>query len=289
MFGRPLASDSGPAAVARPVLELSGPALTNSLELLAAASEAQGGIERLVDAVKLKAALFADTLGDGKAATLGEGDFKTLCAFMSSVRRRVGASLSEQGYGKFGRAVAELMEGAADSTTADYRVQRFCAVFPQDRRHRWVRDLAGELLHSCHPEIYPLMNRWVWDVQTNTGALREIWHGENLDHVVIDVSDGYETFLVLREELSQFLSDNGIFRDVLYYIDLLLAQVYAGYISSQGSTYLRSDFSRDADPLEYTSRLLGLDGIKSEAGRTRLKPIDGEAHVLDEQKYLNRD
>lgn len=270
------------------MLELSGPALTTSLEVLAVASEARGGIERLVDAVKLKAALFADTLADGKSATMGEGDFKTLCAFMAPVRRRVGHSLQDQGFGKFRAAVAELMEGAADTTTTDRRVQRFCATFPQDRRHRWVRDLASELLHYCYPESYPLMNRWVWDVQTNTGALREIWHGENLDRVVIDVSDGYETFLVLREELSQFLSDNGVFRDVLYYVDLLLAQIYSGYITAQGSTFLRSDFSRETDPLEYTHRLLGLDGVKNEVGRTRLKPIDGEAHVLNELKYLNR-
>ncbi len=288
MFGRPLAKDPGTATAPRPRLELSGPALTASLETLAAASEAQGGIERLVDAVKLKAALFGDILGDGKAASLGESDFKTLCAFIAPARRRVGPSFKAQGYAAFRGAIAELMEDAADTAATDNRVQRFCADFPQDRQHRWVLDLARELLHYTYPESYPLMSRWVWDAQTNTGALREIWHSDNLDQVVIDVADGYETFLVLREELSQFLSNNGVFREVLFYVDLLLAQIYAGYVSSQGGTYLRSDFSRDVDPLEFTRRMLGLDGIKSEAGRTRLKPIDGEAHVLQELEYLDR-
>ena len=36
--------------------------------------------------------------------------------------------------------------------------------------------------------------------------LREIWHGENVDHITIPVGDGYGTYLMLREELSQFLS-----------------------------------------------------------------------------------
>ena len=74
------------------------------------------------------------------------------------------------------------------------------------------------------------MNRWVWDRQANTGVLREIWHGDDVDHITIPVADGYDTFLVLREELSQFLSDNGFFRDVPQYVDILCAQIYAQYI-----------------------------------------------------------
>ncbi len=87
------------------------------------------------------------------------------------------------------------------------------------------------------------MCRWVWDAQTNTGVIREIWHAENVDHVTIEVPDGYGTYLMLREELSQYLTANGVFRDVLHYVDLLTAQVYADYIGEQGGTYLRTDFS----------------------------------------------
>ncbi|MCL4766347.1 MAG: hypothetical protein KJZ80_08955 [Hyphomicrobiaceae bacterium] len=104
------------------------------------------------------------------------------------------------------------------------------------------------------------MQRWVWDSRSNSGVLREIWHGDNVDHMLIDVPDGYETFLVLREELSQFLADNGVFRDMLWYIDLLTAQAYADYINEQGGAYLRTDFASEGDPLEHTRRILGLDG-----------------------------
>ncbi len=289
MFGRTRAVEIQPAAdLSRPVLDLSGPALAVSLEALVVASEGEGGVEKLIDAVKLKSALFADTLGEGKAVSMSEHGFMTVCAFMSSVRRRIAPTLKEEGFAKFRTAVAELMDGARDTTTADQRIKRFCAAFPQDKKHRWVRDLAAELLHYTYPEIYPLMNRWVWDARTNTGALREIWFAENPDSTVIDVCNNYEGFLVLREELSQFITDNGVFKDVLYYVDLLLAQIYAGYISEKGGTYIRSDFSRDVDPLEFTRRLLGLDGIKTAQGHTRLKTIDGESHVLDELKYLEQ-
>ena len=40
------------------------------------------------------------------------------------------------------------------------------------------------------------------------------------------------------------------------------------------------------DPLLYTRRLLGLDGIDSETGRTRLKTLDGEPFVLEDVRQL---
>ena len=136
------------------------------------------------------------------------------------------------------------------------------------------------------PELYPLMCRWVWDAGTNTGALREMWFGDEVDHMMIDVPDTYATFLVLRQELSQFLTANGIYRDMLYYSDVLCAQVYSHYICAQGGSYLRADFSSPQDPMQYTRRLLGLDGVEPRSGKTRLKSIDGSAFVLDDVKLL---
>ena len=38
------------------------------------------------------------------------------------------------------------------------------------------------------------------------------------------------------------------------------------------------------DPLEHTRRMLGLDGVRADSGRTRLKAIDGESHVIDDSE-----
>jgi hypothetical protein len=165
-------------------------------------------------------------------------------------------------------------------------VTAFCSAFPAGREHRWVHDLAGEILHNVDPERYPLMCRWVWDAQTNTGVIREIWHAENVDQVTIEMPARYGTYLMLREELSQYVTANGVFRDVTQYVDLLTAQVYADYIGEQGGTYLRTDFSSPEDPVHHTRRLLGLDAIKAR-GRTRLKALDGEAFVVDNVKLLD--
>lgn len=255
-----------------PRLELSGPKLKLALESLVARAEEQGGVEAYVEALKLKSALFRDAL----AGELDLKAFRTLCAHMATVRRRIGAHAQPGAFPALQERVRTLVSGAGD---ADARLARFCAAFPDDREHRWVRDLAAELLHFGDPERHPLMTRWVWDARTNTGVLREIWHGDDVDNRTIDVPDSYATFLALREELAQYLSTNGVFRDVLFYVDVLVAQVYADYIGERGGTYLRADFATAEDPMLHVRRILGLDGVNPD-GRSRLKAPDGTAEMI---------
>jgi hypothetical protein len=258
--------------VERPRLELSGPKLGLALETLVARADEHAGVEAYVEALKVKSALFRDAL----SSELTLKAFRTLCAHMATVRRRIGGYAQADGFAAL-KVPLESLLGQGDDP--DARLARFCAVFPDDREHRWVRDLAAELLHYADPERYPLMTRWVWDARANTGVLREIWHGEEVDHMTIDVPDRYATFVMLREELAQYLAANGVFRDVLFYIDVLLAQVYAGYIGERAGSYLRTDFATPEDPMLHTRRILGLDGI-DERGRSKLKAADGRAEVI---------
>lgn len=275
-----------PLEGAPPVLHLSGEALSAALKAVTDGAEALGGIERYVHALKLKSDLFKDALADGKAGSLEIDGFMGLCTFMSSVRRRIAPYLDATGFARVKAALAALLSRMDDTSATDSRVAAFCKAFPEDRKHSFVRDLAAEILHFTDPERYPLMCRWVWDASTNTGALREMWFGDNVDHMILDVPDGYETFLVLRQELSTFLAKEGVYRDVLFYNDLLAAQVYSHYICAQGGTYLRTDFASPQDPMQYTRRLLGLDGVEPKSGRTRLKSIDGSAFVLADDTRL---
>lgn len=260
-------------------LELSGPKLARAFAALATGAEETGGVERYVDALKLKSALFAGTLGAGRAREVGLGDFRKLCAWMSTVRRRVGPYIEPETFAPLRERVVMLLEGP--TAAADERIGEFCAGFPGDGAHRWVRDLAAELLHHVDPERYPLMTRWMWDGRANTGVLREIWHGEDVDRVTIEVASRYQTFVVLREELAQFLAANGVYRDVLFFVDLLAAQVYAAYIQEQGGAYLRADFANAEEPMMHIRRLLGLDGVTDD-GRLRVRAADGTAVMLED-------
>lgn len=240
-----------------PRLEISGAKLAHALETLIGGCEEHGGIERYVEALRLKAEIFQDAFAPGRSPALSE--LRTLCALLPTVRRRVGDYLLPSRFEALCARITRLLEDREDTSSTDERIAAFCGGFPADRSHRWVRDLAAELLHNVDPERYPLMCRWVWDAGSNTGVIREIWHAPDGDPLRIDVSDRYGTFVMLREELAQYLSKNGVFRDVVFYVDLLTAQVYAGYVSAQGGAYLRTDFSVPEEPLLHTRRLLGLD------------------------------
>ncbi len=270
-----------------PVLDLSGPALRAALEKLVTGSEPHGGVERYAEALELKTRLFRSALAWQSLPALEAEAFGRICAFVAPARRRMAPYLSGGGFTDIREAVVELTRDLADTSLADQRLARFCARFPGDRQHRWVRDLAAEILHYLDPERYPLMCRWVWDAGSNTGALREIWYGERVDEMTIEVGDDYAAFVALRRELSQFLNDNGVFRGTLYYVDLLLAQVYADYICDRGGTYLRADFSAPEDPMQFVRRLLGLDGVNAETGRLRLKTGDGGSAQLSEAQLLS--
>lgn len=282
----PLARDKRASAAPGPVLDLSGPRLAEVFAHLVAAAEPRGGIERDVGALWLKSSLFAELLGAGRVASLAEEEFRDLCAFIAPVRRRVGLWLGRHGFPEMRRKLERLFAGGDDPARIDRRFCEFIAGFPADREHRWVRDLAAELLHFSAPERYPLMTRWMWDARVKTGVLREIWHAENVDAVAILVRDDFATFATLREELEGFLSENGVFRDLPFYVDLLCAHVYAFYMEGRGGQYLRTDFGSREDPMGQTRRLLGLDALQTETGRARLKLVEEKARLVGERVPL---
>lgn len=182
----------------RPHLELSGPLLNSAFEVLLAGADKQGGIETWIDALKLKSQMFQQAFPKEDGKDLSLDTLKGLCAFMASVRRRVASWLQQPDFDHMAKAIARLLVNRDDTGTTDLRVQSFCRQFPQDKKHRWVRDLAAELLHGVDPARYPLMNRWVWDSKANTGVIREIWYGDDVDSITRPVPDGYGTYLMLR-------------------------------------------------------------------------------------------
>lgn len=279
-LGRREAVAAAPAAVTGIVLDLSGPRLRNVMADLIASSEPTGGVSRYVTALSLKSALFQELLGDGAVRELTEEAFLDLAAFVSPVRRRIGAAIAEEGFERIKLALVRLMDGAAQDRRADERMAVFCAAFPPGKTHRWVRDLAAEVLHFTYPDQFPLMTRWIWDAKVSTGALREIWHGPDVDAANIEAGDRQATFDTLSAELVGFLASEGVYRDLPFATDLLLAHVYAGYINDRGGQYLRSDFTSEVDPMHHTRRMLGLDAVDTETGRTRLRLIDGTKHTL---------
>lgn len=277
---------------AGPRLELSGARLSDALVSLTRATEAIGGLEVLVRAVRLKGEAVRELFEASGTRGIDRARFEDLIGLMATVRRRYPALVQRLGWPAVEAAIQTLLVSTASVAATDEAMSDFCRGLGEEgdpRAPRCLRDLASEILHNCDPERFPLMHRWVWDEAANTGALREMWHdpdGGTVDHLVIDVPDSYETFLKLREELAQFLAGQGVFRDMFWHVDLLLAQVYGDYINAQGGAYLKTDFGAVGDPLEHTKRLMGLDRFgkgRSRDGRT----IDEAAVAAPAQRLLS--
>ena len=234
----------GAPAPARPVLDLSGPKLRAAFENLVDC----GGSDRWGRALRWRtraqgiAVRGSDRRRPGRELT--EQEFYDLAAFITPVRRRIGAWLGRNGFAVMQRRLADLLDGGSELAAADLRLRLFVDSFPTDREHRWTRDLAAEVLHFTAPERCPLMTRWMWDARVNTGVLREIWHSDGAEVRDIAIADDFATFVTLREELTEFLRGNGVFRDMQLYVDLLCAHIYAGYINDTGGQYLACRFLR---------------------------------------------
>lgn len=280
MFGFARQAEKSAPVPSAPVLDLSGHRLRRVFENMVQSAEPTGGVERYITALMLKASLFEELLGKGHIDKLTKEEFLDLAAFVTPVRRRIGQWLADNDFSIMRQRLIELLTGWSDTASADERIAGFLASFPADKAHRWVRDLAAEALHFSAPDRYPLMCRWVWDAKVKTGVLREIWHAEDVDAAQIDADDDYLMHATLSEELQGFLAGEGVFRDLPFYTDLLMAHVYAAYINDRGGQYLRTDFSMEGDPMLHTRRMLGLDAVDTETGRTRLRLIDGQAHFL---------
>ena len=106
-----------PHDIERPVLDLSAEALRGALATMVAGSEEHGGVERYVDAVKLKSDMFQQALADIEDGTLELETFKGLCTFMATVRRRIGPWLNENRFSE----LVEALQASARASAAQTR------------------------------------------------------------------------------------------------------------------------------------------------------------------------
>src|SRR5210317_942384 len=97
----------------RPVLELSGEILRAGMQAMVTGSEDHGGVERYIDAVKLKSTMFRQALVDNDLAELDLETFKGLCTFMATVRRRISVWLNEESFSELREHIIELFEDDA--------------------------------------------------------------------------------------------------------------------------------------------------------------------------------
>ena len=254
-------------------IELSPQRLENVLNELFEHLEPEGGVERYVAALKMKSELFGRLLAPEAIAELDEEARDTLLERVFSARRRLAPYVRSMELADFRSLANELLRGKG---ALEDRLDAFIEGIPcEGKSCRARRDLAADILHFYDPERYPLMARWVWDVNTDSGALRELVpHSDQITQLPTGGDPG--TYLALRDWVKEQLEAQAFYRDLDLLADLVLAQVYAQYIKAMAEGMLRTDFgSNSEDPTEHVRKLLGIDEQRM-GGRSRLKEEDSE-------------
>ena len=241
-------------------------------------AEKLGGIEIIIDGLNGKSILFQSTFSDHNTISF-ESDFYSACAFMPTVRRRLKFALEKHGFSLIWDSIQHLLDEVTIENV-DNRIEQLFLALATSKKDRWVRDLAAEVLHFCDPDKFPLMTRWIWDISSNSGVLREIWFTDH-DHEQIKVPNGIQTHLELRRELLGFLKDCGVFANQNLTVDVLFAWIYSDYIGNQGGSFLRTEFNSSGMPFGYALRMLGLDTAYC-SGKTRLLLPGGKRYQLAE-------
>lgn len=230
------------------------------LQQLQANTAGYGGIDVFIESLSNKHRLFNEAIVAG--AQLEREAVQTLLDTVFTARRKLPKILSEVPHEIVVAQIQELMNGKAP---LQERMQGFVDVIATEQRKMrgaaW--DFAAELLHFAWPERYPLMSRWVWDVNSVSGAMREfIRANDSLPEIPIGSEP--EQYEAGRLWLSERLSEHGYYRDVPFLIDLLLAQAYTDYVFAMSSGMgmvgmMGGEFGGKLEPIDFISKLLGVD------------------------------
>lgn len=233
-----------------------------------------GGIECWLAALRAKQQAFAQTLARGQVSAT---DIESLLGCVFTARRRLYPALQSIGMARTAALLADLAAGAMPPAQ---RLQNFVDAMPgaaeadresvkaaaKVRRAAW--DFAAEALHFSDPVKYPLMSRWVWDEATQSGALREFIRGNDaMREIPFDNSPGL--FEGARAWLAARIAEEGVYRDVPLWIDLVQAQAYTTYFRSFTEGSLGADFARGVTPHEQLKKLLGIDAAPGAGPRIK--------------------
>jgi hypothetical protein len=171
-----------------------------------------------------KSLLFQKSLSKENLASLSKEDLDRILEKVFSVRRKRQKLIEETGVENLKRAISDLLYGKANSW--EERVENFVKYIKGVDR-KAARDLASELLHFTFPEDYVLWTSWIWDPESESGAVvflkeeppKRYMYGET-----------YEEFEQIYKQIREKLLDFGIKVKGYLFVDIFLAMIYATYV-----------------------------------------------------------
>ncbi|MGC8852134.1 MAG: hypothetical protein ACP5P0_00855 [Hydrogenobacter sp.] len=186
--------------------------------------EGEDFVQDLYRDLLAKSLLFQQLLSKERLASLTEEELDTILEKIFASRRKRKKIIEETGVDRLKKAISDLLYGKANSW--EERVEKFVReIRGVDRKS--ARDIASELLHFTFPEEYVLWTSWIWDPESESGAVvflkeeppKRSMYGET-----------YEEFESIYKQIQEKLTDFGIKVKGYLFVDIFLAMIYATYV-----------------------------------------------------------
>ena len=123
-----------------------------------------------------------------------------------------------------------------------------------------LSDLAWELMHFLEPELVCLASAWVWNPETETGALKLLLE-EEYDLFGTDAPDSYGRLSFASGYVAHAARAAGMLGNgpLIFELDVLLAGVYGVYMGTVLAMRMTKEFNKILPPLgQLMRKLLGL-------------------------------
>ncbi len=200
-------------------------------------NEGEDFVQEFYRSLVEKSRLFQELLAKERLPSLSEEEAELVLKRIFSTRRRSRRVIEETGIVRLREAVSDLLYADGGSgflksppQSWEERVEGFVkkvrGVSP-----RFARDAASELLHFTFPDRFVLWTSWIWDPETETGAvvfLKEEpptgGRGRRM------FGETYEEFALIYEQIALKLSEFGVRAKGYLFVDLFLAMIYATYV-----------------------------------------------------------
>ncbi len=190
-------------------------------------SEGDEFIHDFYNSLLKKSFIFRSFLSKENIPSLREGDVEILLKLVFSSRRKYQRIISETGMPR----IKEALFGLVYSEESWHnRINHFYSLIRGIDR-KASEDLGSEILHFVYPDKFILWTRWIWDPESETGAVVFLKEeppvgGRGREMFGTNYEDFSKIYLQIYETLEEF----GIKVKGYLFVDMFLAMIYATYV-----------------------------------------------------------
>ncbi|MCS7083507.1 MAG: hypothetical protein NZL90_00805 [Aquificaceae bacterium] len=203
-----------------------------------------------------KSQFFSQVLSPERVSKLSEEEALNVLDLVFAVRRKKERVLKETGLEKLRLMIKELLTSESEW---DSKVERFAREL-RGVDFKFARDFASEIIHFSYPDRYVLWTSWIWDPESESGAVVFLKEEPPKRHMY---GEKYEEFEKIYKQVQEKLTDFGIKVRGFLMVDIFLAMIYATYVDYMTLSTMHSAKGFFPPAGAMARRLLGLS-VKEE-------------------------